>query len=153
MESRKLQGYFLARTCFVSHLLVIFPDCSVEPHAPRSEIRSYKSRSSFHLLYALIYLSIDTERNNPIVRSTGQITDLALLFLPRQENHHLPPFLGIFSFMMFSTAAWSRAQTTPKQPKHGTVKKNTQKTEAKSDCKSTNSSTETTLCLQMERGK
>lgn len=37
-----------------------------------------------------------------------QRTDLELLFLPRHENHHRPPFLGIFSFIMFSNAAWSK---------------------------------------------
>lgn len=35
-------------------------------------------------------------------------TDLELSFLPRHENHQRPPFLGIFSFMMFSTVAWSK---------------------------------------------
>lgn len=35
-------------------------------------------------------------------------TDLELLFLPRHENHQRPPFLGIFSFTMFSNAAWSK---------------------------------------------
>lgn len=33
------------------------------------------------------------------------------LFLPLQENHHLPPFLGIFSFMMFSNVAWGGVRT------------------------------------------
>lgn len=49
-----------------------------------------------------------------------------LLFLPRQENHHLPPFLGIFSFMMFSTAAWSHKKnhtTTTQHHKKNTPKK------------------------------
>lgn len=74
-------------------------------------------RSTFYL-YHFTYMTIDTESNDPNIKCTGEITDLLLLFLPRQENHHLPPFLGIFSFMMLSTAAWSRAQSTPKPPQH-----------------------------------
>lgn len=52
-----------------------------------------------------------------------KLTDLDALFLPLQENHHLPPFFGIFSFMMLSTAAWSRAHTQPKQAQYNTIKK------------------------------
>lgn len=33
-------------------------------------------------------------------------TDLMSVFLLPQENHHRPPFFGIFSFIMFSTEAW-----------------------------------------------
>lgn len=44
------------------------------------------------------------------VKRLSKFTDLLLLFRPRQENHHLPPFLGIFSFTIFSTVAWGREQ-------------------------------------------
>lgn len=86
-------------------------------------------RRDAHLIFftPLTYMTIDTESNDPNIEGTGEITDLLLLFLPRQENHHLPPFLGIFSFMMLSTAAWSRAQSTPKPPQDKKGKKKTLK--------------------------
>ena len=33
------------------------------------------------------------------------LTSLIVVFLPRHENHHLPPFLGILSLMIDSTVA------------------------------------------------
>lgn len=79
---------------------LICPACSAESQAPCSETESYKRRDSF-----TIYFTADMEVIIPMLSTKLESTDLVLLFLPRQENHHLPPFLGIFSFMMFSTEA------------------------------------------------
>lgn len=46
-----------------------------------------------------------------MMTNVGGLTDLESLFLLLHENHQRPPFLGIFSFMMLSTDAWTQACT------------------------------------------
>lgn len=86
--------------------------------AARANIRSRFLQEQKHFFFPKSDFSKAEIRS---VKRIGKFTDLLLLFLPRQ-NHHLPPFLGIFSFMIFSTAAWGREQNRAQKTQHNTVK-------------------------------
>lgn len=59
----------------------------------------------------LINTHTHTHYNPEYIQLVCTLTDLESLFLLLHENHHRPPFFGIFSFMMFSTEAWRQACT------------------------------------------
>lgn len=87
-----------------------FPTClTFSLAAPLSRTHRTQRLSPTGEALPVNHINSTTDNNAGKIYEAGlgplyKFTALLALFLPRQENHHLPPFLGIFSFMMFSTA-------------------------------------------------